>query len=145
MRVCEMLVADDVSRNSQALQENLFPMDAQAVKGIPLVHCQGDFWAWSTKHHGLYSVRSAYRLLAEQEYHERHHREGRASHSVASDDPYWQKLWKCKVPLKVRMFWWRVPHDFMPCRANLHHKHIETIATCTVCGMEDEMTYHTLT
>jgi hypothetical protein len=43
--VCELLVADGVNRNSQALQENLFPMGTQAVKRILLVRCQGDFWA----------------------------------------------------------------------------------------------------
>jgi hypothetical protein len=43
------------------------------------------------------------------------------------------------------VFWWRVAHDSMPYRANLYHKHIETIVTCTIWGMEDEMTYHTLT
>ena len=120
-------------------------MDAQAVKRIPLGRCQGDFWAWSAECHGLYSVRSAYRLLAEQESHERDHREGRASHSVAADDPFWQELCKCKVPPKVRVFWWRVAHDYMPCRANLHRKHIDPLPTCKVCGMEDETTYHALT
>jgi hypothetical protein len=45
MWVCELLVADGVNRNSQALQENLFPMGTQAVKRILLVRCQGDFWA----------------------------------------------------------------------------------------------------
>lgn len=65
MRVCELLTADGISWSSQALQENWLPMDAQAVKRIPLGHGQGDFWACSAERHGLYSIRSAYRLLAE--------------------------------------------------------------------------------
>jgi hypothetical protein len=76
---------------------------------------------------------------------EREHREGRTSHSAANDDPHLQKLWKCKVPPKVRVFWWRVSHDFMPCQANLHRKHIERLGTCSFCGMEEETTFHSLT
>jgi hypothetical protein len=54
-------------------------------------------------------------------------------------------MWKCKVPPKVRVFWWRVAHDYMPCRENLHQKHIDPMAICKACGIEDEMTYHALT
>jgi hypothetical protein len=43
LRVCELLTDDGVSWNSQALVENLLPMDAQAVKRIPLGQRQGDF------------------------------------------------------------------------------------------------------
>jgi len=80
-----------------------------------------------------------------KEMQEREHREGRTSHSAANDDPHLQKLWKCKVPPKVRVFWWRVSHDFMPYQANLHRKHIERLGTCSFCGMEEETTFHSLT
>jgi hypothetical protein len=79
-------------------------MNAQAVKRIPLGRCQGDFWAWLGERHGLYTVRSTYRLLVEKEAHERDHKEGRTSSLAASNDPYWQKLWKCKVPPKIKVF-----------------------------------------
>jgi hypothetical protein len=120
-------------------------MDAQAVKNIPLGRQQDDFWAWSGERHGLYTVRSAYRMLAALDAQERDHGENRAAHSVASNDPYWQKLWKAKVPPKVRVFWWRVSHDFIPCRENLHRRHLEPIGTCYFCGNEDESTFHALT
>ena len=50
---------------------------------------------------------------------------------------YWQKLWKCKVPPKIRVFQWHVAHDFLPNRANLHRKHVEPMVTCGFSGMED--------
>ena len=136
-RVSDLLAADGSSWDDAALNDNLLAMDAQAVKRIPLGRHQGDFWAWSGERHGLYTVRSAYRMLVEKEAHERDHREGRASISAASHDPYWQKLWKCKVPPKIRVFWWRVSHDFLPSRANLHRKHVEPMVTCGFSGMED--------
>jgi hypothetical protein len=81
----------------------------------------------------------------EQETQERDHGEGRAAHSAANNDPHWLKLWRCKIPPKVRVFWWKVSHDFIPCRANLHRKHIEPIGTCELCGKEDETIFHALT
>jgi hypothetical protein len=33
----------------------------------------------------------------------------------------------------------------MPCRANLHSKHIEPVGVCGFCGMDEETTYHALT
>jgi hypothetical protein len=144
-RVSELLTVHGLSWDDQALNDNLLPIDAQAVRRIPLGRRQGDFWAWSGERHGLYTVHSAYRLLVEQEAHDRYHKESRAASSLAINDPYWQKLWKCKVPPKVRVFWWRVSHDYMPCRANLYRKHIEPIGTYVFCGMEDETTYHALT
>ena len=43
------------------------------------------------------------------------------------------------------MFWWRVSHDFIPCRENLHRRHLEPTGTCYFCGNEDESTFHALT
>jgi hypothetical protein len=48
------------------------------------------------------------------------------------------------VPLKVRVFWWRVSNEFMSSRANLHQRHIEPMDTCVTCGAQPETTYHAL-
>jgi hypothetical protein len=50
-------------------------MEAQAVKRIPLGRRREDMWAWSAERHGMYTVRSSYHLLAEQEAQERDHGE----------------------------------------------------------------------
>jgi hypothetical protein len=112
-RVSDLIVEEGGRWDEAALEANLLSMDAQAVRRIPLGRCQGDLWAWSGERHGLYTMRSAYRLLVEKEQ-EREHSECRPSHSNAKGDPHWQRLWKCKVPPKVRVFWWRISHDFMP-------------------------------
>jgi hypothetical protein len=39
-------------------------MDAEAIRRIPLSRFDGDFWAWTGEKHGLYSVKSAYRMMA---------------------------------------------------------------------------------
>lgn len=145
MYVSELLAEDGRSWNETALNQNLLNMDAQAVKCIPLGRSQDDFWAWSGERHGLYSVRSAYRMLATLDRQERDHGENRAAYSVSNNDPFWRKLGKAKVPPKVRVFWWRVSHDFIPCRENLCRRHLEPMGTCVFCGNGEESTFHALT
>ena len=54
----------------------------------------------------------------------------------------WKKLWKLPIPPKVRNFWWRVIHKFVPCRGILKERHVEKIANCEDCG-EVESIFHT--
>lgn len=88
VRVSELLSVDGHSWDDAALRNNLLCMDVQAIKSIPLGRGREDCWAWAGERHGLYSVRSAYRMLVEREDQERAHAEGRAAHSAASNDPH---------------------------------------------------------
>ena len=144
-QVSELLSPDGQSWDETALEQNLIPLDAAAARRIPLGRSTVDFWAWSGERHGLYLVRSGYRLLAEAEAQQRDCLQGRATHSNNSGDPRWKKLWKCKVPPKVRVFWWRIMHDYIPSRANLHRRHIDPLSICDTCGAHEETTFHALT
>jgi hypothetical protein len=142
--VSDLIEADGISWNQQALAQSLLLIDAQAVWRIPLGRACEDMWAWEGEKHGLYSVRSAYRALVEKEAQDRDFISGRSSHSAGNNNPAWRKIWGAKVPPKVRVFWWRVSHDFIPSKANLHHRHIDKLAACEFCGAERETTFHAL-
>jgi hypothetical protein len=118
------------------------PMRKQSCT-YPSEGIETDFWAWSAERHGQYSVRSAYHLLANQDAQARAHVGSRPSNSNTAD-PMWKVLWKMDVSLRT-VFWWRVINDFIPCRANLHRRHIEKLSSCEVCGAEVETTFHSLT
>jgi hypothetical protein len=47
-------------------------------------------------------------------------------------------LWKLEVPPKVKVFWWRVLHEFLPAKKILHKRHIERISNCDTCGAPEE-------
>lgn len=130
--------------DEDALQQNLLPFDAEAARRIPLGRVQEDFWAWSGEKHGLYYVKSAYKLLSSRAQQARAHTAGTSSHSAAAKDKRWVKLWKQKVPPKVRVFWWRVMNDYMPCKANLYRRHVDQVASCELCGASEDTTYHVL-
>jgi hypothetical protein len=61
----------------------------------------------------------------------------------ASADGLWKILWKLEPP-KVKVFWWRVVHEFLPARHILWKRHIEPIAFCAVCGAPEESIAHVL-
>lgn len=58
-----------------------------------------DVWAWEHGKHGIYSVRLAYRILDTARI-----RGNDVNVASASGDDAWKKIWKLKVPPKVRVF-----------------------------------------
>jgi hypothetical protein len=62
-----------------------------------------------------------------------------------SGDATWNRLWKLKVPPKVKVFWWKVLHEFLPTKSVLHQRHIEPLPYCDICGAERETTLHVMT
>jgi len=66
-QVSELLSPDGSSWNDAALEQNLVPLDAEAARRIPLGRSMTDSWAWSGERHGMYTVKSGYRLLAASE------------------------------------------------------------------------------
>jgi hypothetical protein len=67
------LIDQSGSWNEEALSANLIPMDARAVRCIPLGRTTEDFWAWTGEKHGNYSVRTTYRMLIEKGSQEEEH------------------------------------------------------------------------
>jgi hypothetical protein len=61
--------------------------------------------------------------------------ETRAGSMGCSGDVFWKETWKLNVPPKVRVFWWRVLHEFLPAKSVLYRRHIEPTAFCEVCEL----------
>lgn len=130
-------ILDDNTRtwDVDRVRANFAEIDAEAILRTP-VGMGEDFWAWQPDKRGIFSVRSSYKLLIENQ--------GRIPNTSSSDNGHsmaWNTLWKMEVPPKVRCFWWSVIHNFVPCRAVLRDRHIEKIPFCEDCGVE-ETTYH---
>jgi hypothetical protein len=91
-------------------------MDIDVIKGIPLcTGAQEDFWAWHFEKSGVFSVRSAYETLVATKKAKEDWFEGRwASSRSADEGKEWTKLWKCKVPSKIRIFLWRLAQCSLP-------------------------------
>jgi hypothetical protein len=63
----------------------------------------------------------------------------------------WRLLWKVEVPPKIRVFWWRILHGFLPTKHTLHTRHKERVPICDTCGasrltrrlaVDENVSYH---
>jgi hypothetical protein len=102
--------------NAELIKQCFIDVDAQAILSTPARGVGSDGWAWELERHGLYSVRSAYRCLYDDQCQAVE--ENRAS---SSGDP----SWKLSVLPKVRVFWWRVLNGYLPTKGVLHRRHLE--------------------
>jgi len=79
------------------------PFDVEEILKIkPGYRLQEDLVAWAPEPHGQYSVRSAYRLLKEEQMKEESQQNVSSGASLSNE--WWKLLWKLKIPPKVRIF-----------------------------------------
>ena len=113
--------------------------DAAAILSIPVCtrHIQ-DFWSWVHEKNGVFSVRSAYRMLVTTKLRREAWLEGRADPSnTEGEQKAWSKLWKIDVPSKIKIFLCKLAQQSIPTSDLLHHRNMSTVTTCGLCGSED--------
>lgn len=97
-RVSELL-SENGQWNEDAIMQSFIPVDAAAILRTPVRTQHDDVWAWEPEKHGVYSVKSAYRLLDLNRI-----RNNEVQSEGGSGNTCWLKLWKLKVPPKIKVF-----------------------------------------
>ena len=115
------------------------PFEARTILNIPLSHSlPEDQIIWVGNRKGEFSVKSAYyiaiRVIDTME-------EGECS-SSDSRNPLWRKLWHLNIPLKVRIFAWKMCMNALSTFVNLQRKGVNIYDFCPACGMEPESIVH---
>ena len=138
-KVCELI--DPILKiwNVQALKTHFIPMDCEQIINIPLTtRRQQDFLAWHYEKSGVFSVRSAYRMLVNN-WKTRNgwieHNAGRSD--VRAEQKEWTDLWNVKVPSKVCVFLWRLVKQSIPIGDVRHHRNMAQNSNCSICGGQD--------
>jgi len=125
--------------NVQAVDTHFLPMDGELIRSIPLSgRRQADFWAWHYEKSGVFTVRSAYRMLAsmcERRSDWIEHNPGRSD--VEADQREWADLWSIKVPSKIKVFLWRLAKYSIPTADVRHRRHMAQTSVCSICGGQD--------
>ena len=98
-----------------------------------------DILIWPLTAYGDYSVRSAYRMLVDNE-----NQSLPSSFAPNGDGSVWKKIWKVRVPHKIRHFLWRAAKDSLPTKQNLEARHIPVGNFCDGCGDHLESVMHAL-
>jgi hypothetical protein len=114
--VNELIDNYNVAWDSQKLQTLFLPMDHELIMSIPLsTRGQDDFWAWHYDRSGVFSVRTAYRMLVETREKRTTWLDERACSSGATgEDKEWSALLKVQVPSKIKVFLWRHARQSLP-------------------------------
>lgn len=106
------------------IQEVFVPFDAKAILKIPLCtrHVE-DFWAWREDSRGMFTVRSAYKMLIKIKLgREGWLEENEGSSNSEGESKGWTSLWKTQVPSKLHVFtWWLAQHS-LPTSDLLHYR-----------------------
>jgi hypothetical protein len=123
----------------QSVNDFFLPMDAEVIMRIPLcTSAQGDFWAWHYEKSGMFTVRSAYRMLV----HTRERRSNWLEHAAGrsntrEDAEECAALWKVQVPSKVQIFLWRLARQSIPTQDVRHRRNMAENSRCSICGDPD--------
>lgn len=121
--VIELIHQSTGDWNRELVHNTIIDFDAGAILAIPLcTRAMGDFWSWSHHSKGIFTVRSAYRMLVFAKHWCEAWLEGRGDYSNAdAEQRSWCKLWKVQVPSKIRIFLWRHAQQSIPSTDLIHH------------------------
>jgi hypothetical protein len=116
----------------EKIQKFFVRVDANLILGLPICTRNiEDFWSWNFEKKGIFTVRSAYRMLVETKQRREAWLDGRASSSdTTADSKSWTTMWKVKVPSKIRVFLWRLAKQSLPTSDLLHYRNMSTTSTC---------------
>lgn len=132
--VSELIDMSTVSWDILKLQQFFTPTDMETIVAIPLrTRRQADFWAWHHEKNGVFSVRSAYRMLAEMKVGGSN--AGRSN--TKEEEKEWTTLWGVKVPSKVRIFLWRLARSSLPSKDVLGHRKMADNNVSSIIYMRD--------
>jgi hypothetical protein len=121
-------------------------IDSKAILQIPLsMRKQEDCWAWHYERNGLFTVRSAYRMMIEAKKSREDYFEGWASCSDSGKKrKEWIQLWNMKLPSKVKVFCWRLALNSLPTTSVLESRNMSQKGERKICGATKDMWDHAL-
>ena len=84
-------------------------------------------------------------MIMDTKYRREKFLEGRSESSNAEqDEKNWKKLWKVKVPSKLKVFAWRLAKSSLPTGEVRERRHMATSALCPVCNVSTDTWRHSL-
>ena len=127
------------SWNENLVRSVFTHFDVEEIIKIPLCTRKiPDFLAGHEESKGVFTVRSAYRMILRTKLSREGWIEEEAGTSGnESGSNQWSSIWHIKVPSKLRMFVWRLARQSIPCNVLLHHRNMATTHTCALCGARD--------
>ncbi|KAK3227187.1 hypothetical protein Dsin_007049 [Dipteronia sinensis] len=83
----------------------------------------------------MYSVRSGYRVALGME-------ELPGPSDYYRWKSWWDFLWKCCIPNKIKIFFWKAFHGWLPTATNFGFRHVQVVDRCVCCNGTGESSAH---
>ncbi|KAF7826729.1 Reverse transcriptase zinc-binding domain [Senna tora] len=133
-----------ISPNRQWIREDvahIFPANvANLIYGITLGRISlDDSWFWRFNPTGHYLVKSGYK-----EYRRVVLSATSGSDKSMQHPDVWRRVWKSKLPGKLKHFVWRMLKEILLVCSRLAQKGLDVPPECPFCDLEDESTFHAL-
>lgn len=117
----------------EALVRNTFrEEDAEVILAILVHQGRDNLLAWHFDKHGVFSVRSAYKV-GREDCLQRRSSNGQQGSSVAERNGMWKDIWRLMCPNKIKPFFWRFAHNSPALRCDLVHRDMDISIRCPVC------------
>jgi hypothetical protein len=112
---CKLIDETSASWNEAKIREFFLPTDVMAIMSIPLSTRRQIDFIGNFDSRGIFSVRSAYRMMVNLKISRENYFQGNTSSSNSEvDEKGWTTLWKTPVPSKLRVFLWRLAQQSLP-------------------------------
>ena len=139
--VRELIDEDRGWWNESIIDATFDVKSAQVIKQMALCNFNSpDRARWKETTSGEYSVSSAYALELKRQKPQ----DGGESSNSEELKGMWRRIWKLKIPGKVRHFLWRACNETLPTSQNLQRRKIMVDPRCRICDGEVETTTHIL-
>ncbi|KAF4400725.1 hypothetical protein G4B88_001280 [Cannabis sativa] len=112
--------------------------DIPWIQGIPIDLYMEDNLFWPFTPNGHYNVKSGYRVSRELNLHPT-----RCS-NMAEIQKWWKMIWSLQLPPRMKLFSWRVCHNWLPAKTNLKHRGMDINTCCDMCVRYEETLTHAL-
>jgi len=87
---------------------------------------QDDCWAWLHEKSGLFTVRSAYKMLIKTKKTREDYFESKANCSdIERNQKEWNRLWSMKLPSKIKVLCWHLALNSIPTASVLKRGNLE--------------------
>ena len=132
--VVDLINRDTGWWDSRKIDKCFLPFEAQNTKSMPLCsNPHSDYFFWPLAGDGIYTVKTGYKLLCDVSREE--------AASVSNSDSiktFQSRLWKLKIPGKVKHFPWKERTNSLPTKCNLLKRKVLSDPTCHLCGNRAE-------
>ncbi|GJN00674.1 hypothetical protein PR202_ga17870 [Eleusine coracana subsp. coracana] len=140
-RVADLINPATGEWDRELIEDIFWEEDRQNILAIPLNSYIEETLAWHFDNKGLFSVKSAYHVLQDEQVRDAKKQRGESSVMRVQSVPQklnWVKLWSLPYTPKLKQFMWRLGHNSLPLRKNIERRGMEIDTLCPMCHRLDE-------